>query len=1208
MTLTLPEGRNLLRVWGDEETGHGEEHFFRVNVVPYWELNGVRLSKDDDCQSTTVRTAAQITDSDCILTTFEDAEFRLYNVINEHFNVSVDVNGDNVISAPDDAALAEPFTLDLVDGENVLRVRLASKGGNVGEIYGSNAFYYKVTGTPFLVSNLGQTSQASPVALSTISHLATQFTTGSNPGGYTVDKVRLPIAIENTGVTPLVSIYSDVSGDPGTRIKRLTNPTIAVSTTETTEAEFDADDFKLDPDTDYWLVVEKPAGSDEIRVEATSGNSEDAGGAPGWSIIDQGKLSTDRTAFSNVVGGLSMQFAVKGALVSSDATLSGLALTDASNNAITLDPAFESAVEFYAATVTNAVSRIRVEPTRNDDTATIKYLDSNDMELSDADATTTGVFDVDLAEGENVIKVKVTAEDTTTTKTYTVRVRRAAADDLVSNLGQPKHVNADNVPIALAFTTVSLDTQFTTGSNANGYTVSKIRIPLGVDAATTTVSVSIFSDNSGDPGSSLKSFTSPGTISTTTQTEVEFETDDYRLSADTSYWIVIARSSGSGTVFVDATTSDAEDAGAAAGWGIGNVSRAGATGLADSVVAQFAIKGALSTADTTPPELVSATVAGLGNSIDLLLNEVYDLPTTEVAGQTYLTTLLTYFTITADGVNVPLSFLTALQRPSTKIITWDFASSKVRQGQTVVVTYTDPTGGDDTVALQDAGGNDMASFTTGVDGVPAVVNGSTRGATPQSAVVPATGLSLEITFDKDVDQTNLPPASALSVTANGSAVTVSAVSAGSSNDKLSLTIAAPGIGAGFDVKVSYSDPTTGDDANAIQDIDGYDAVSFTDFAVTNNSALDLTPPTLVSATVAGPGNSIALLLNEVYDLPTTEAAANTYLTTLLTYFTITADGVNVPLSFLTSQNPLTKIITWEFSSTTVRQGQTVVVTYTDPTGGDDMVALQDAGGNDTASFTTGADSVPAGVNGSTVAKSAPESPTSLDATAGGAGEINLTWVAPTDNGGEPITGYKIEVSDDAVTTWTDLVADTGDQITTYTHSGLGDTTTRHYRVSAINTLGTSSPSNVDSATTAAQGNTTLTALVLKDTGANAITLDPTFAYDVESYTATVAHAVDQITVEPTKFDNTSTIKYLDSNDMELSDADATTTGVFDVDLAEGENVIKVEVTSSDAMTKTTYTVRVRRTAADDLVSNLGQSKYRSVSDNVPIVVLVNTGS
>ena len=61
-------------------------------------------------------------------------------------------------------------------------------------------------------------------------------------------------------------------------------------------------------------------------------------------------------------------------------------------------------------------------------------------------------------------------------------------------------------------------------------------------------------------------------------------------------------------------------------------------------------------ADTSPPTLVSATVAANGESIDLVLNEVYDLPDTEVAAITYLTTLLTHFRVTADGVNVPLSF------------------------------------------------------------------------------------------------------------------------------------------------------------------------------------------------------------------------------------------------------------------------------------------------------------------------------------------------------------------------------------------------------------------------------------------------------------------------------------------------------------------------------------------------------------------------
>ena len=49
----------------------------------------------------------------------------------------------------------------------------------------------------------------------------------------------------------------------------------------------------------------------------------------------------------------------------------------------------------------------------------------------------------------------------------------------------------------------------------------------------------------------------------------------------------------------------------------------------------------------------------------------------------------------------------------------------IKQGQTVVVSYTDPTTGDDTVALQDSAGNDVASFTTGMSGVPAVTNDST---------------------------------------------------------------------------------------------------------------------------------------------------------------------------------------------------------------------------------------------------------------------------------------------------------------------------------------------------------------------------------------------------------------------------------------------------------------------------------------------------
>ena len=91
-------------------------------------------------------------------------------------------------------------------------------------------------------------------------------------------------------------------------------------------------------------------------------------------------------------------------------------------------------------------------------------------------------------------------------------------------------------------------------------------------------------------------------------------------------------------------------------------------------------------------------------------------------------------------------------------------------------------------------------------------------------------------------------------------------------------------------------------------------------------------------------------------------------------------------------------------------------------------------------------------------------PTGLTATASGQTEIDLSWSAPSDDGGSAITGYKIEVSTNG-SNWADLVGDTDSTSTSYSHTGLTAGTTRHYRVSAINSVGTSEPSSTDSATT-----------------------------------------------------------------------------------------------------------------------------------------------
>lgn len=94
---------------------------------------------------------------------------------------------------------------------------------------------------------------------------------------------------------------------------------------------------------------------------------------------------------------------------------------------------------------------------------------------------------------------------------------------------------------------------------------------------------------------------------------------------------------------------------------------------------------------------------------------------------------------------------------------------------------------------------------------------------------------------------------------------------------------------------------------------------------------------------------------------------------------------------------------------------------------------------------------------------APEAPANLVANAFSSSQINLSWAAP-NSGGSPITGYKIERKT-LSGSWSVLVNNTGNTSTSYQDSGLPSSTTYEYRVSAINAIGTSSPSSTATATT-----------------------------------------------------------------------------------------------------------------------------------------------
>jgi parallel beta-helix repeat protein len=96
------------------------------------------------------------------------------------------------------------------------------------------------------------------------------------------------------------------------------------------------------------------------------------------------------------------------------------------------------------------------------------------------------------------------------------------------------------------------------------------------------------------------------------------------------------------------------------------------------------------------------------------------------------------------------------------------------------------------------------------------------------------------------------------------------------------------------------------------------------------------------------------------------------------------------------------------------------------------------------------------------ANTVPSAPLNLQAV-GGNGEIRLNWIAPTDNGGHAITGYKIYRY--MVTPSYALIATIGNFLT-YLNISLTNGQSYHYKVSAVNSVGEGPQSNETYATPA----------------------------------------------------------------------------------------------------------------------------------------------
>jgi uncharacterized repeat protein (TIGR02059 family) len=293
--------------------------------------------------------------------------------------------------------------------------------------------------------------------------------------------------------------------------------------------------------------------------------------------------------------------------------------------------------------------------------------------------------------------------------------------------------------------------------------------------------------------------------------------------------------------------------------------------------------------DITAPTLSAAVISG--SALTLTFKDDNSLDATNKPATSAFSLSGTDATISAVAVDT-----------TNKIVTLTLSKS-VLSSDNIKISYADPSTSNDTAAIQDAAGNDAASFTNRY-----VVNQTADNVPPLFSKAEINGNTLTLTYTDAslLDATNIPAANKFAVA--GTTATVSSVAVNASNKTVTLTLSAA-VKSTDTITVSYTDPTPNNDTAAIQDINGYDAVTLMNTAVSNLTPVEevKAPWTLYvantynlyvsdgtkfgtrllteflpnaslngSSFVVNNNNTVALLLSYIYQFDTTKGANKVY--------------------------------------------------------------------------------------------------------------------------------------------------------------------------------------------------------------------------------------------------------------------------------------------------------------------------------------------
>ncbi len=185
----------------------------------------------------------------------------------------------------------------------------------------------------------------------------------------------------------------------------------------------------------------------------------------------------------------------------------------------------------------------------------------------------------------------------------------------------------------------------------------------------------------------------------------------------------------------------------------------------------------------------------------------------------------------------------------------------------------------------------------------------------------------------------------------------------------------------------------------------------------------------------------------------------------------------------------------------------------------------------------------------------PQAPRNVTAVAE-RGQAIVNFEAPTSNGGSTITQYTVISIPGGIS-----AVGAGNPITV---TGLSNGTTYTFTVTATNTAGEGVASELsNSITPMANSNADLERIVL-----NGGMLTPVFDRNVIEYTTTVSHGVETIHITAISADEKAT--------LQINDTQQINEMAYSQHLEVGANIVNIQVTAEDGITKKTYTLTLHR--------------------------------